>query len=180
MSMIQNIYQQQLYSKYTKDKQQKTKKLDVALNNLASISSYNLRTSFKRKHSTFSTSFDKVLSQEQVTLLFEHMMNRAKLVFVHISSFHAYFCSFCKIKEPNLQREMYLMQKGRRKLMRKLDIMRLLGKMQNFEILERVLFSRDQRILLHFQKQSMIASSTTSSSSNQEFDVDQIAFNAFI
>ena len=73
-----------------------------------------------------------------------------------------------------------ILQRGRKKLKKDLDIVQLVNVINNFNIIMRVLFDKDKRLLLQFQESKVIFSHSSSDSLSESQDPDNLAFKDFI
>ena len=86
--------------------------------------------------------------------LYKNMMNRSSFNFSLIKSFTFFFCCVGRKNKQSLKkpknRNLRLLAQGQKKLKMDLDVVRLLDIIHGTEILYRVLFDMDQRLLLKF------------------------------
>ena len=112
--------------------------------------------------------------------LYSTMLNRALIVFNTINVIFVQLCCAFRGRSLKTRKDLKLLRKGKRRLFQDLDIMRIMTTVNNYDILFRVLFSRNERLLLNFQKRNVLESDSKSSSSGINEDPDQSAVNKMI
>ena len=77
-------------------------------------------------------------------------------------------CRSCRRREKlkKIAKKDFLLDKGKDKLYRDLDIVRLLEMIKDYHVMKQVLFTHDDRFFLQLQHRDMICSSTSENDSD--------------
>ena len=102
--------------------------------------------------------------RQQIFYIFHMILNQRRLSYNICLALGYYFrCLVCRRSQSLRQRASsktdFYLDRGVEKLSRDLDIVNLLDMIRGFHVMKQVLFSQDERFLLHLQHRDMIQSS---------------------